>query len=1193
LPAPAGDDTVPSLSATKGNKINHTKDSGYHGTTDDEMEMADAHNDSGHATSDENAQLHGTDIMILDENPIPISQAQDQAAERGSTEGSYRPARENQTLRDIEVTDVHPQDSGQMFEEEEKEIDIEDIQLQIMKRLSVEAEERRSLHAEERRSLERELDMKDADLQAEEERSMQAEEIDVKDIQLQAMKRISLEAERRRMRQSSQEPQLAAPPIYDDDVDISDMSSDEMSPTKTLSRKNSLTFPTLPAREPLATKRSMGARVSRTSNLDTVKTGPSQSSYFGRITGGKSLGANLYADDGGVDVKRPELNRDESDGTGTMTRLHNKSSTQRLHERINALGKAQPARPTKSIPAVASTLQAAYPVLPPGIEQELSEAAACTLNTHKRMSLDDDDDWIQPPAKSVKLDSGARAGIVGTEEDQREQSERRPSIQRGKRDSAVDKISPSIEDTDRPAEAVEAVGTEVQPPLPAMASTTPVGSPTKNDPDGHGLLNSSKSKLQSLRQGARSLFNSSAGVSAQARIEAKTGISNVADAQQAKEMNYPALPMTKAPNVPLAPEPRKTCSSTEKEEQKRRSQERFEQLHTSGDDPKKSCEVMLPSRVQATGQSSRPTSRNGKATSAAEHALQQSLKPTRQSPRRAQPELTNEPSQPEQPPSSMPPPARPRTLLQKPRGVGRPAAVRTVKEVSAQPKVSIKMGSLAGRRPLTASSLSQAQHDPATSAANKVVAGKKVSNASQQTASSTASTMKSSASSVVSKPKALIAAERRKELEEKEKLRKLEQKREMERKKAAAQEEIRRQEEERQAEDRRKEREKQAAEEANRREQRQAIERKRQEQVRRELEQQAAEEKVTARAVRVTGHADTLQGRQHDREQRQRKTSLYRNDLGSQRPTTKGTLQDFPRPPTSHAAPGAGKAAVKRIFNPEQDDDIPRQAPARAGHNYKQHADGKRRKTGEEETFDAPEQHPTRPAMAPPIRYSNIKKDGSKPSIFGNNYPMAPPVASHHHAGPSQARPVMNPQFYGAQQAGSRGGNPMDMSKYTSAKIPFAEAPNPPPPQQPGYPAFKTPMQANRQQQVPQTQMSSPGFINGEFIHLDEIPTDSEDEDSEDERDRKESRPEWVNTPELNRALMGQESIDPDKVFGPIMMPDMEQMFKGGKSGNRFRNRTSSAIWDYDRVTEEEKKRDNEGRLRIQMQGGWSVDVAK
>ena len=117
----------------------------------------------------------------------------------------------------------------------------------------------------------------------------------------------------------------------------------------------------LPSREPLAQKKSIGAR---SSVLNQAR-----SSFLGRFTGGKSLGgqqgvAQPNEDEGDameVDVHpRPLLGREESE----TTKNHNHSTTQELRNRINMLNQTRDMRTSKSIPNLnASTAQPLYPQL--------------------------------------------------------------------------------------------------------------------------------------------------------------------------------------------------------------------------------------------------------------------------------------------------------------------------------------------------------------------------------------------------------------------------------------------------------------------------------------------------------------------------------------------------------------------------------------------------------------------------------------------------------------------------------------------------------------------------------------------------------------------------------------------------------------------------------------------------------------
>lgn len=239
-----------------------------------------------------------------------------------------------------------------------------------------------------------------------------------------------------------------------------------------------------------------------------------------------------------------------------------------------------------------------------------------------------------------------------------------------------------------------------------------------------------------------------------------------------------------------------------------------------------------------------------------------------------------------------------------------------------------------------------------------------------------------------------------------------------------------------------------------------------------------------------------------------------------------------------------------------------------------------------------------RPTMAPPIRQSNIRKvqhpgrayrhrtnevqDAVKPSVFNNNYTTAPPPATTYHATSLHKTTTVN-QAYQQHQPPSQPARPNDMAKYTTAKIPFADAPNPP------QPSHKTPMHSKPHHHQPHAK-SSPHFPNGENIDLAEIATDSETDTSSPEAEKQHKKamlPGWVQSPILNDTLRQQEELqNADDVFGPPAAVDMEGMFR--ERHHRFRQRTSSANWNgADRLTEEEVRRDVEGRERVRREGGW------
>jgi len=226
--------------------------------------------------------------------------------------------------------------------------------------------------------------------------------------------------------------------------------------------------------------------------------------------------------------------------------------------------------------------------------------------------------------------------------------------------------------------------------------------------------------------------------------------------------------------------------------------------------------------------------------------------------------------------------------------------------------------------------------------------------------------------------------------------------------------------------------------------------------------------------------------------------------------------------------------------------------------------------------------------MAPPIRQSGIRQGGLKPSMFNSSYTTAPPPASQHHNGLSLLKSTTANQAYqqhAHQNQLSRPGHHPDIAKYQNGKIPFADNPNPPHPSHP----HRTP-QSTLASQVAK---SSPQYVNGENIHLDDIPTESEDESDSDSgsKPKPANLPDWAQSPNLRELLMTQdENMDADVVFGPVQSPHMEEMFR--ERHHRFRSRTSSANWaGADRLTDEEIRRDVEARQRLRREGGWTFGL--
>lgn len=685
--------------------------------------------------------------------------------------------------------------------------------------------------------------------------------------------------------EASVEAPVAAPEF--DDIGSP---SDESTPDRPLVRKkSSMTFASLPAREPL--KQSIGARVSRTSHLQAQK----PETLISRQSVASDVRMQDEDEESSDDEDNVEiLGIDSSEIDSQAARQYSKASTQRLHERIDALGKAPPPRPSKSIPS-AATLSA----------MNKSSSEHFTKQQPTSTTTDDEDDWIKP-LPSAPTEQRLDEIADDTEDD--EFDVRAPELIA--HEERLSRLSPTPVKVHHALHAKSAstatlaspYKTAMAPPpspskslsisYPAMTSTTPMGSPKRMD----GPLSASKSKLASIMKTAKGLFTSSASVSAAAKMEAiapqivEQAITNMPGMFPDIQKRLTDKPLPASPPK----EYKKTRSSTEREKEEKRKEKESKAMQQMEDQ-------LMRVREQE------------KHKVAQQKAM---------SPRKAEEERLNLAST-----SKMNRPVRP---------------TREVSKARPQP-VSIKVGTLSQRIPTGSTLIATGNQETLPAEPKRPGLVKKASNASSQ---SSASTFKTSVSSQPTKPKALLAAERKREQDEREANRKLEQKRELERKRAAQQEEAKKQEQEQRVEAERKERERVAAEKAKRQAQQEAVDRKRQEAARKAEAQRVAREAPPARPPSRLG-------------------------------------QQMSRPLINHPLPTNPAKPAKR---PVEEEQARPQAP-KYGAASQSH-DAKRRKTEDESIVEPP----ARPTMSgAPIRQSQL---GKKPSIF--NHPSYTQAAQPH-----------------------------------------------------------------------------------------------------------------------------------------------------------------------------------------------------
>lgn len=569
--------------------------------------------------------------------------------------------------------------------------------------------------------------------------------------------------------------------------------SDGSTPERPLVRKSSLTFASLPAREPL-TK----SRISRTSHIDLPKlNNPSRPSYLGRQTGSQKPNQPVEDDNGDeanamdVDDKGPA----EDSHMDQASKLHNTKSTQSLHERISMLGKLQPSRPKKSIAAAAgsSAGQVAYPDLPSAKPETKTDSSG--QKTHgtpapePEPTSNDDDDWIKPlsspnrPTLSKSKTTDVMEKLFDTERDQSAANKDTPATQEQQSvEPERPKTSTSIFSSPRPKGHQQTASASN---ITGEASTTPTGSPRRYD----GPLSASKMRLHSIMKSAKGLLTSS-GSSARKEPSSPTQQPTQSQERASIDIDDKEEQESQPQQIPSPPrqEIRRTRSSTEKEEkQRQREQEDRQQKEARQEEARqekaREQEKQRALQLKAAQEKSsvEPEDRAGPAAvKQPQHQRQQSREPE------SIHEASKSAAQPKQNDRRPKPPTR---ELQKPR---------------PQP-VSIRVGSTLPRQMPMASSVSSnvqetnvsAPPQPTAPAPKASSLKKKGSNQSLQTASSTSS-FKSSVSTqqTQAQRKAQLASEKKKEQEERENRRKEEQKREQERKRAAQQQqdEARRQE---------------------------------------------------------------------------------------------------------------------------------------------------------------------------------------------------------------------------------------------------------------------------------------------------------------------------------------------------------------------------------------------------------------
>ncbi|KAI0022709.1 hypothetical protein F4780DRAFT_732676 [Xylariomycetidae sp. FL0641] len=1044
--------------------------------------------------------------------------------------------------------------------------------------------------------------------------------------------------------QSTAEPLMSDPDAMDIVAEEPAGSpSDGSSPIRPIVRKSSLNFASLPAREPI-THKSIGNRISRTSHLDLHRT-----SYYSRQTGGKSLGHTRHelTDDENDDM---ELD-DEPDQEGTQTQVvpdnavtHNKTYTQRLQDQISKLGQpqVQAARTSKSNPEPqpAQASATAFPATQP-IEQLPAQSPPMKTAAPSGSSTGAEDvDWIEPPvpsnsasgafsprptlAKSHTTDvmegfsgkdtvsgnefavSKKRHGESQSSSPQRPKIPERTTSHLGHHKSvsvpALPMTGSGFEDEDGLRKAISASN----PPLASVPETERPTTPTKSPSRGFGNspLKQVKNKLSSILKSSKGLLASSAAASADGKTLLLSPTTSRFAFHAAPSTEILASPSSKneqplypdlsrqttntqtiaSSTSPARTDGRRTRASIEKEKaeekrkdkeakEARRMAEQMEKLEKAREKEREKARVFSKEQERVAALEKQAAAQKEQERRAV--AATPAPKATRTSPRRAQQQPAGE-QVPDagssddkaaedtdmvDAPNPMPPPSVPRSAVPasaaKAREIKRP--VRPTKEPIGKAKqaptvIRVNMGS------------QHSQYHPSNTALSSNL-GETLSQSQSKSkapmAKPSLQSLKSSTSSV-GRPKALEAAARRKEQEEREAQRKREAKAELERRRAAAQEEERRQEQQRKLE----------------------IERQREEE-RKQAAAQAEAKKNAQRQAILEKAKQTRAPPPVARSQPNGPPDYSRSESGPARPasrigpTAQRSHEEAGRLVNTVLA-GSSKASMKRPLQQDQaEDQGPRQAQSRSGTGYQSKETKRMRMTDELNEGVPREKQPS--LKGAPVRPSaGLKKEMPAKSMYSAGY-----VSASQNSNRDLFKTTVTSQHNSQMKAA----HPLDMAQVSKGPIPFASSTNA------AGPAYKTPGRPQGMAAVKSVAKSgtrsSPRFQNGESIELPEINTD--DEDEEEDEGPKGMVAAWADSPNLHRALVEQESVDPFQVFGPPGPLNMEEVFAKSKERfQKFRQRTSSANWSgADRLTEEDIRKDLAARDKMRREGGWSYEMSR
>jgi len=348
--------------------------------------------------------------------------------------------------------------------------------------------------------------------------------------------------------------------LRQEDAQPSSPSEVSLPATSVLRKKSSLNFASLPARDPITIKKSLGPRMSRLSQYDQLRpNGGLRESHVG--THQVEPVENIDDDDMDLDDLQTESN------TGAVEQ--SKTSTQRLHEQFAMLGKTGPSRLSKSIPSFVAQAQA-------------QEKAASQKSANEQD--ENDDDWIGPISGQTHSQGEHKSPLGFSKAASKfdvelASSQREAAIQATVLEHAtIPTLTPGTATRNVPVlSPTSKLPVVAYPRLHAhTGSTTPAGSPVRSKVH-EGAMSASKNKLFSVLKSAKGLFAGNTAPQPAAEMKQPLSPSQRPTVQRVpseQEVEHTTKPITEKEEVAASHVPTKTTSP-------RRSSDRLRKMKSS------------------------------------------------------------------------------------------------------------------------------------------------------------------------------------------------------------------------------------------------------------------------------------------------------------------------------------------------------------------------------------------------------------------------------------------------------------------------------------------------------------------------------------------------------------------------------------------------------------------------------------